>query len=222
VRRLPVVITVFVFVLIASRAEAQWRWFNGVGVAIGGGPLSIGGDVETPLTALIRPDVDRIGVADASVALYLGTRRWAVILPDVRAVSQWGSEDLATGTLTLGDRAITLEPRVRSFAAYVILAGAQVAVVSSGRLWVRGELGSGKASSHIETDDRHVVIDLSGDDGLALSGGAGLSIWRRPVGTNGFMTIDVEGHYLRITGTSLRMSLPSIRVGWRLQMSGMP
>jgi hypothetical protein len=34
------------------------------------------------------------------------------------------------------------------------------------------------------------------------------------------MSIDIEAHYLRINGESMGMSSPSIRVGWRVQMSG--
>jgi hypothetical protein len=203
----------------ADRAQAQIPWFNGGGVSVGGGTMRFEGGGESPLTALIRPDDDSVGAIAGGAFLALGTDRWALMLPEFHAIEGASEGELVPGTLTLGTRSLAFEPRTRGFGAYAVLVGGQATLIPGGRVWVRGGIGSGWISSRIESEDPNVGIDLSDDIGLALSGAAGVSVWRRSVGTNprGTFSLDAEVDYLRVAGDDLRISAPSLRVGLRIQ-----
>jgi hypothetical protein len=204
----------------ATPAAAQGfmlPWFNGFGVWAGGGALRFDGEDEDPLVTLIRPDEDSQGAAAFGLELTLGTRRWALMLPEFHYVPVSLDVQSVGGTLTLGSRTVTFEPEAQDVGMFALLAGAQAAVVPSGRVWVRGGIGGGWIARHIAARDQNIAIDLSTSDrtGLALAAAAGASVWEKQLAAGRRTSIDVGVHYIRVRTGEVRVSTPSVRVGWR-------
>src|SRR3970282_2154033 len=105
-------VSVTLLVAAARPAGAQsffLPWFNGVGVSAGGGPLRFRGGSDDPLVALIRPESDTLGGAATGFFLSLGTRRWAIMLPELHYLPASVETERVIGTLTLDSRTVTFE-----------------------------------------------------------------------------------------------------------------
>jgi hypothetical protein len=84
-------------------------------------------------------------------------------------------------------------------------------------VWARGGIGAGSLASSLQSEEG-VAIDLTEDLGLALSAGAGVRLWAKETGSGErFHSLNLEMQYLRVRGDTLRVALPSVRLGWHLQ-----
>ena len=201
-----------------SPASAQAPlWFNGLGVSGGGGALSVRATPDGSPESLLLARSDSIPAGSLGAFLSLGTRRWAVTVPEFHLVG--GVRDVSglAGSVRVGGATAEFEPDSQSIDAYALMFGAQAALLPSGRVWVRGGIGSGNISSRIQASDTRLDVNQTSSTGLALSGGAGFSIWNKSTRSDRFMSVDVELHYLRISSDAGRVTAPSVRVGWRLQ-----
>jgi hypothetical protein len=168
----------------------------------------------TPGTSTL-PGTDSMGSVAAGFLGYLGTRRWALMLPELHFNAAY--LEGVDGTIIVDETPISFESGTRSIETLAVMFGGQVAVVRSGRVWIRGGIGSGRISSRIEDEDQGVGIDLPSATGLALSGAAGVSLWIRTFRAGGpTMSVDAEVHYLSIRSDELHVASPSVRVGWRV------
>jgi hypothetical protein len=199
-----------------ARAQSVLYGFTGLGASVGGGATRVDGTFSTPIGPLIQP-AKSSGALSAGAQVMWGPGRWVVVLPDVQAHAGSGGDQSVPGTVTLGPVSVPFESTGRSAYAWAVLAGLQAGLVSSNRAWVRASIGTGGLSSRIESDSG-VGIDLAENLGLAWSTAAGISMWQRRMASGvGFISVDVEADYLRIKGDAVRLSMPSLRVGFRLQ-----
>ena len=190
-------------------------WFNGVGASIGGGPLRFHGDAEDANTPLIRPETDRAGAFAASVYLSLGTRRWALMLPQFDFEAHSGPAGQVSGILAGSNGAtLVIAPTDAFTSVTAIQVASQFGLVPSGRVWVRGGVGVGWLSGGITTEEPQVSVTVAGGSGLALSAAGGVSLWTRQFDTRR-LSVDTEVHYLRVSAGGLRATLPSVRMGVR-------
>jgi hypothetical protein len=203
-----------------AQASFFQPWFNGFGVSLGGGSIASRGDAPTPVAAVIRPD-GRVGAGAGGGFLALGTRRFSLTLPEFHVQSGFAGLELVSGTLTLGSATLPFTSTSRSVTSWAVLAGGQVGLVPSGRVWVRGGIGNGGISSHLDTDEG-IAVDLSDSLGLAYSAAGGVTFWTRPGRNKHVLSLDAEVHYLRIRGGGMRVTLPSARIGFRFQPTTMP
>jgi hypothetical protein len=211
---LRLAVTSLALAAVPHPAWAQFPGWNGLGVSVGGGWMGFGQARGDPVASLVRPEDDSTGAVVGGFHGSLGTRRWAIILPELHAYSGPRDPNPVAGTITLDSTTVTVEPSSQSVTAFAVLGGVRVALVRSGRVWVQGGIGGGSVTSSLRTEDQRIAVALTGGSGLALSGAAGVSVWARSTAERR-SSVDVEVHWLRIGSDSLSVSAPSLRVGWK-------
>lgn len=202
----------------AQSAPAQVSpWFNGLGVSLGGGPWTSRGESSDPVTHFVQPTGDTGGTASVGALLSLGTRRWALLLPEFHAFTPMSSmPDSVDASLRVGGQTLDFPVDRQTTSVYVVTVGAQMSPFRTGRLWLRGGLGQGWIGRSIRAQGPDIVVHLSSGTDLALSGALGARIWGKSLDRDHTMTVDLEGHYVRVRQDHLNIAVPSVRMAWHI------
>jgi hypothetical protein len=199
----------FVLVMtMVGEASAQQRSGLVGGFSLGGGVLALGGSSTDPVVGIIQDDEGTVGAVAVDLHLGFMVRPRVAFLFEGAAAGDQPKTSLAAGQVTVGSRQVTFNSSTTSLMSMVLAGAIQYWITE--RVWVRGGVGAGWLHRDLVIDAQQLSITLEKSAAPTTLVAAGADVWRRAN-----FALDLEFHFTTFAKDGLRISAPTMQVGFQ-------